>query len=85
MERITVQKTGFLPTLMLSLFLLMATGTVNKADATPAPNQTINGAQLAWWHGGGYGWGGGYYRPGWRGYNACRCWINRWGYRRCNC
>jgi hypothetical protein len=45
------------------------------------------------WHRGGWGWRGGWgpynYRPwGWRGYyggygGVRRCWIGRWGYRRC--
>lgn len=83
MELSTVKKSGYAPALFLSIFLLALTGTANKVEANPAPSQPINGAQLAWWHGGGYGWGG-YYRPGYyRG--GCNCWINRWGHRRCNC
>lgn len=88
MELSAVKRSGFLPNLIISIFLVFAAGTVNHAEANPAPNLPANSMQLAWWHGGYYGGGyyGGGYRPGW-GYHrgGCRCWINRWGARRCNC
>ena len=63
--------------------------------SSPSLERPVAGSdiQQVWWRG-GYGWRGGWhrwgygpynYRPwGWRrGYGVRRCWIGRWGYRRC--
>ena len=91
MDKLMVKKIGFLPKLIISLFLLAMTVGVSKVEASPV-SQNLNGTQLAWgmylgpvgWYG---GWGPGYYNR-WGYYHgpvcASNCWRNRWGHLRCN-
>ena len=68
MERSIVKKTGLLPGLFVSLFLVVGSVESGKAEAAQVCCQTR--PQVAWWAGyHGWGWGPyysgpGYYRPG---------------------
>lgn len=99
MERSATKSLGWLYSVVMSFFLMMATVDITKVHASPVNNSPMNGTQLAWWGGyyhGGY-YHGGYYRPGYRYYapgyyrsgwyynRGCHktCWRNKWGNLRC--
>jgi hypothetical protein len=92
MKLFSVKKVRFLPSVVVSVFLLALTLGTTKVEANTSNTQAQNPVQLAWWGGWGWhhgwnnGWNNGWHR-GWGGnYGGdCRCWINRWGHERCNC
>lgn len=81
MDKQVINNTGFLPTLLLSVLLLGAFCYSSPAGANEVqrsvPQVTAPQMQLAY-----YGWR---HHRHWRHYHRCpvRCYINRWGHRRC--
>ena len=71
---------------MLAITATSASAFTTSAPSLSAPVAGANIDKVWWdrwhhWYGGPrWGWGGG---PGW-GPGYRHCWINRWGYRRCN-
>lgn len=89
MDKSTVKKVTFVPSVIVSVFLLGMTLGSPKVDASPV-NTSVQGTQLAWWVGGS-GWCGGGCGYNRCGYGGCgfnygcrdRCWRGRWGRVRC--